>query len=51
MKNNFCSGIWLHISAASYASIICILGLSYGTDDYSLREAFTNYGEVVEGKW
>lgn len=24
-------------------------GISYGTDDQSLREAFTKYGEVVEG--
>lgn len=29
----------------------CFVGLSNGTDDQSLREAFTNYGEVVEGKW
>lgn len=26
------------------------IGLSYGTDDQSLKEAFVNYGEVVEGK-
>lgn len=25
------------------------LGLSYGTDDQSLRESFTGFGEVVEG--
>ncbi|CAD5183693.1 unnamed protein product [Musa acuminata subsp. malaccensis] len=32
------------------SSKIFIGGLSYGTDDQSLREAFTSYGEVVEGK-
>ncbi|CAL9160876.1 unnamed protein product [Musa hybrid cultivar] len=31
------------------SSKVFVGGLSYGTDDYSLREAFTNYGEVVEG--
>ena len=25
-------------------------GLSWGTDDHSLREAFTNFGEVTEGQ-
>lgn len=25
-------------------------GLSWGTDDQSLREAFANFGEVVDGK-
>ncbi|KAL6643607.1 hypothetical protein ACP70R_018373 [Stipagrostis hirtigluma subsp. patula] len=25
-------------------------GLSYGTDDHSLKEAFSNYGEVVEAR-
>ncbi|THU71606.1 hypothetical protein C4D60_Mb04t03230 [Musa balbisiana] len=29
---------------------VFIGGLSYGTDDQSLREAFTNYGEVVEAR-
>lgn len=28
----------------------CILGLSYGTDDQSLREAFNPFGNVVEGQ-
>ena len=27
----------------------CCSGLSYGTDDHSLRDAFTNYGQVIEG--
>lgn len=26
------------------------IGLSYGTDDRSLKDAFTCYGEVTEGK-
>jgi hypothetical protein len=26
-----------------------ILGLSYGTDDHSLRAEFAKYGDVVEG--
>lgn len=26
-----------------------LLGLSYSTDDNRLREAFSSYGEVVEG--
>ena len=26
-----------------------VLGLSYGTDDHSLRVEFAKYGEVVEG--
>ncbi|CAL9083860.1 unnamed protein product [Musa textilis] len=32
------------------SSKIFIGGLSYGTDDQSLRETFTNYGEVVEAR-
>ncbi|CAL9084268.1 unnamed protein product [Musa textilis] len=32
------------------SSKVFVGGLSYGTDDYSLREAFTNYGEVVEAR-
>ena len=27
----------------------CCSGLSYGTDDHSLRDAFANYGQVIEG--
>lgn len=26
-------------------------GISYNTDEQSLREAFAKYGEVVDGKW
>ena len=29
--------------------ILYFSGLSYGTDDQSLKEAFAKYGEVVEG--
>jgi hypothetical protein len=29
--------------------IKCCSGLSYGTDDHSLRDAFSNYGQVIEG--
>ncbi|XP_074590121.1 uncharacterized protein LOC141846033 [Curcuma longa] len=32
------------------SSKLFVGGLSYGTDDLSLREAFTNYGEVVEAR-
>lgn len=28
-----------------------LLGLSYGTDDQSLKDAFSNYGEVAEGEF
>ncbi|KAF8389940.1 hypothetical protein HHK36_024459 [Tetracentron sinense] len=31
------------------SSKLFIGGLSYSTDDTSLREAFTSYGEVIEG--
>lgn len=27
------------------------LGLSYGVDDQSLRDAFAGYGDVVEGEF
>lgn len=26
-------------------------GLSYGTDESSLKETFSQYGEVIEGTW
>lgn len=26
------------------------IGLSWGTDDQSLKEAFTSFGDVVDGK-
>lgn len=29
---------------------LSLAGLSYNTDDQSLREAFTSYGQVIEGK-
>ncbi|WOK92300.1 glycine-rich RNA-binding protein 2, mitochondrial isoform X1 [Canna indica] len=32
------------------SSKVFIGGLSYGTDDLSLKEAFSNYGEVVEAR-
>lgn len=32
------------------SSKLFIGGISYGTDDYSLKEAFSSYGEVVEAK-
>ncbi|XP_072991846.1 glycine-rich RNA-binding protein 4, mitochondrial-like [Typha latifolia] len=32
------------------SSKVFVGGLSYGTDDQSLREAFINYGEVVEAR-
>nr|CAD1837938.1 unnamed protein product [Ananas comosus var. bracteatus] len=32
------------------SSKLFIGGLSYGTDDQSLKEAFTHYGEVVEAR-
>ncbi|KAG7012092.1 Glycine-rich RNA-binding protein 3, mitochondrial [Cucurbita argyrosperma subsp. argyrosperma] len=32
------------------SSKVFVGGLSYGTDDHSLREAFTKYGEVVEAR-
>ncbi|KAJ6800125.1 glycine-rich RNA-binding protein 7 [Iris pallida] len=32
------------------SSKLFIGGLSYGTDDQSLKEAFTNYGEVIEAR-
>ncbi|RWW15732.1 hypothetical protein GW17_00020416 [Ensete ventricosum] len=45
-------------SPSLYQEILCMSslkvfvgGLSYGTDDQSLRETLTNFGEVVEGKW
>jgi RNA recognition motif-containing protein len=28
-----------------------IIGLSYGVDDQSLRDAFATYGEVIEGEF
>lgn len=30
--------------------LICIAGLSYNTDEQSLRESFDKYGEVIDGK-
>ncbi|KAJ6810625.1 putative glycine-rich RNA-binding protein [Iris pallida] len=45
------------INSSLFQSIRCmsssklfIGGLSYGTDDQSLKEAFTNYGEVIEAR-
>lgn len=35
--------------SSKFYFIYCAAGLSYGTDEMSLREAFTQYGEVVEG--
>ncbi|WP_368902041.1 RNA recognition motif domain-containing protein, partial [Escherichia coli] len=32
------------------SSKIFVGGLSYGTDDQSLREAFAKYGDVVEAR-
>lgn len=32
-----------------YSFFSCIAGLSYSTDDISLREAFAGYGEIIEG--
>ncbi|KRZ63980.1 Glycine-rich RNA-binding protein 3, mitochondrial, partial [Trichinella papuae] len=32
------------------SSKLFVGGLSFGTDDQSLREAFTSYGEVVEAR-
>lgn len=29
----------------------CIAGISYSTDDTSLREAFARYGEVIDGSF
>ncbi|KAJ8485408.1 hypothetical protein OPV22_017893 [Ensete ventricosum] len=44
-------------SPSLYQAILCMSsskvfvgGLSYGTDDQSLRETFTNFGEVVEAR-
>jgi hypothetical protein len=47
------------IICISFVKILCpynfliaaniVLGLSYGTDDHSLRDEFAKYGEVVEG--
>jgi len=33
----------------SYRVSIFIAGISYSTDDMSLREAFARYGEVLDG--
>jgi len=30
--------------------ILIALGLSWGTDDASLRDAFAHFGDVVDGK-
>lgn len=30
---------------------VCILGLSYNTNDDSLRDAFSSFGDVTEGKY
>lgn len=30
--------------------ILWFLGLSYGTDDQSLKEAFSGFGEVTDGE-
>jgi hypothetical protein len=29
--------------------VLFLTGLSYGTDDHSLKEAFDNFGNVTEG--
>jgi len=29
---------------------VCVSGVSFSTDEQSLREAFSKYGEVVDGK-
>ena len=44
---------------ANFGSIYCcetyvlvfLLGLSYGTDDQSLKDAFSSFGDVVEGEF
>lgn len=30
--------------------MLYVVGLSYQTDDHSLKEAFTGFGDVVEGE-
>lgn len=39
----------IFISTCSDSFEIPLLGLSYSTDDTSLREACSSYGEVIEG--
>lgn len=35
----------------NFSSFNCIAGISYSTDDMSLREAFGRYGEVLDGSF
>ncbi|THU71605.1 hypothetical protein C4D60_Mb04t03220 [Musa balbisiana] len=48
--------VWIsHVSLVRLSDLFLFtnskgVGLSYGTDDQSLRETFTNYGEVVEAR-
>jgi len=30
-------------------SFVILAGISYGTDEHSLRDAFASYGQVIEG--
>lgn len=48
LQINFDS-IFIRLEIACFIVLPLLLGLSYGTDDHSLREAFTSYGEVTEG--
>ncbi|XP_042418756.1 glycine-rich RNA-binding protein 2, mitochondrial-like [Zingiber officinale] len=51
LKNSMTSGSSLfQATRCMSSSKVFVGGLSYGTDDQSLREAFTSYGEVVEAR-
>lgn len=41
--------LFIPVCAFSSCSAFLFSGLSYGTDDQGLREAFTSFGEVIEG--
>lgn len=41
----------MYIHESSFDLYVWILGLSYGTDDHTLKDAFSGFGDVVEGEF
>lgn len=49
MKSQWYKSCWFRKCFKPHISIY-LLGLSYGTDDQSLKDAFSQFGDVVDGE-